>query len=122
MRTRCRIGGIQVPKKYLTSKPSVIAMWFHRSMPWPAYDPQTDAALGRFGQGIRRARGQVGLSQRAVALRRGVSQSTISRLENGITAARSIRWLARLFDSIDAEAVHCRHVAEPLERGWSDRA
>ena len=76
-------------------------------MPWPAYDPHEDAAVRRLGRGLRRARARRGLSQAAVAARCGISQSTISRLENGITAARSIRWLARLFDSIDAEAVYC---------------
>ena len=96
------------------------AVWFDRSMPWPDYDPQRDAAIRRLGRGLRRARTRRGLSQAAAAARCGISQSTISRLENGVTAARSIRWLARLFDVIDAEAVYSpRDIVGPDEP-WMD--
>lgn len=40
----------------------------------------------------------------------------------GITAAKSIRWLARLFDAIGAETVDCPQVADPPDGGWMDRA
>jgi transcriptional regulator with XRE-family HTH domain len=59
-------------------------------------DPLREAALREFGNILRTLRAQRGLSQRALAARCGLSQSTICRLETGIARGVRIRVLARM--------------------------
>ena len=54
----------------------------------------TQAGRIAIGAGIRRARLQLGISQRQLAWRTGLSQSTISRLEAGKLQALGFRKLA----------------------------
>lgn len=51
----------------------------------PRKDEQTTWATIEVGQRFRRGRHQLGMSQRSLAFKAGVSQSEISRLERGMT-------------------------------------
>ena len=53
------------------------------------------------GMVLRELRGERGLSQRALADRCGLSQSTISRLEAGKADGVRIAWVARLLAGLD---------------------
>lgn len=50
------------------------------------------------GQLIRQARGQMGLTQAALAARLGMSRATISKLETGTIEELGVRKLSRLCD------------------------
>ena len=63
---------------------------FHRIHPWAA------VALQELGGCIRDLCAERGLVQRALAARAGVSQSMISRLENGKAPGASVEVLARV--------------------------
>lgn len=73
-------------------------------------DPLSEAALREFGNVLRTLRGQRGLSQRALAARCGLSQSTISRLETGIARGVRIRVLARMLAGLERGLEHDRDV------------
>jgi transcriptional regulator with XRE-family HTH domain len=66
-------------------------------------DDWTVEALRETGRAIRRLRSAEGLTQRALADRCGLSQSTISRLERGLTPGLRLAWLARLFVALHRE-------------------
>ena len=67
--------------------------------------------LRRFGVALRRCRLRAGLSQTVLAERSGVSQSMISRLENGKAPAAPVRSLVRLGDvlGLDLPLAACPH-------------
>jgi DNA-binding Xre family transcriptional regulator len=64
-------------------------------------DPPTAASLRELGNVLRDLRAQRGLTQRALAGRCGLSQSTISRLECGLAPGVRVGWLARLLAGLD---------------------
>jgi transcriptional regulator with XRE-family HTH domain len=66
-------------------------------------DPGTTAALEELGAGIRYLRHQQLLTQRVLAERCGLSQSTISRLERGLAPGLRVAWLARLFAGLERD-------------------
>jgi transcriptional regulator with XRE-family HTH domain len=63
-------------------------------------DERDDRILRRFGLELRRCRLSAGLSQMVLSDRSGVSQSTISRLENGKAASAAMFKLVRLSDAM----------------------
>jgi transcriptional regulator with XRE-family HTH domain len=69
-------------------------------------DPLSEAALREFGNILRTLRAQRGLSQRALAARCGLSQSTICRLETGIARGVRIRVLARMLAGLERGLEH----------------
>jgi transcriptional regulator with XRE-family HTH domain len=71
--------------------------------PEEAYPLTRDEAYGirSFGQIVRRARYSVGATQRMVGRRIGVSQSVVSRLENGKLKGLSFRKVGRLIALLD---------------------
>ncbi|HUG30105.1 MAG TPA: helix-turn-helix transcriptional regulator [Candidatus Limnocylindria bacterium] len=66
-------------------------------------DPETREALKELGQVLRDLRGSRGLTQRALAWRCGLSQSTISRLECGLAEGIRVAWVARLLAGLDTK-------------------
>ena len=66
-------------------------------------DEPTRQALLALGEVFRELRWSRGLTQRKYAQRTGLSQSTISRLENGQAPWLSIVWVARLLAGLDLE-------------------
>ncbi len=70
--------------------------WFDGSM-WQPDDPDTMRLLGDW---IARWRSRVGVSQRTLAARAGISQGGLSRVERGLQACGSRR-LARLIQALD---------------------
>jgi transcriptional regulator with XRE-family HTH domain len=64
-------------------------------------DEETREALQVLGGVLRQLRGERGLSQRALAARCGLSQSTISRLECGLAEGVRVAWIARLLAGLD---------------------
>jgi transcriptional regulator with XRE-family HTH domain len=66
-------------------------------------DEPTAEALRILGRILYELRRQRGLSQRALAARCGLSQSTISRLENGLAPGVRIAWIARLLAGLDLD-------------------
>ena len=79
-------------------------------------DGPTREALVVLGGVLRELRSERGLSQRALAGRCGLSQSTISRLESGKAEGVRVAWIARLLAGLDT---HVRVV--PDERHMLDR-
>ena len=69
-------------------------------------DSDEDALLGRkaIGAGVRSGRLALGMSQRQLAWRVMVSQSTISRLETGSIHGMRLRTLARIVGVIGGRA------------------
>jgi transcriptional regulator with XRE-family HTH domain len=59
-------------------------------------DESTVVALEQIGTALRYLRSQHRMTQRVMADRSGLSQSTISRLENGLAPGLRLAWLARL--------------------------
>ena len=68
-------------------------------MPYTDHPP-TDETM-RIGAWVRARRRDFGLSQRALAGRSGVSQSIISRLENGLAPGLTLIRLARILLVLD---------------------
>jgi len=66
-------------------------------------DPATRSALELLGGVLRDLRNERLLSQRALADRCGLSQSTISRLECGLATGVRVAWVARLLAGLDDE-------------------
>jgi transcriptional regulator with XRE-family HTH domain len=66
-------------------------------------DEPTAEALRVLGRILYELRRQRGLSQRALAARCGLSQATISRLENGLAPGVRIAWIARLLAGLDLD-------------------
>jgi transcriptional regulator with XRE-family HTH domain len=66
-------------------------------------DEPTAEALRGLAAVVFELRRQRGLSQRALAARCGLSQSTISRLENGLAPGMRIGWLGRILAGLDLE-------------------
>lgn len=64
-------------------------------------DGPTREALVVLGEVLRELRAERGLSQRALADRCGLSQSTISRLETGKAEGVRAAWIARLLAGLD---------------------
>jgi transcriptional regulator with XRE-family HTH domain len=64
-------------------------------------DPVTREALEVLGAVFRQLRAERGLSQRALAGRCGLSQSTISKLERGRAEGLRAAWIARLLAGLD---------------------
>jgi transcriptional regulator with XRE-family HTH domain len=64
-------------------------------------DPVTREALEVLGAVFRGLRAERGLSQRALASRCGLSQSTISKLERGRAEGLRAAWIARLLAGLD---------------------
>ena len=64
-------------------------------------DPVTREALQVLGAVFRKLRAERGLSQRALAGRCGLSQSTISKLERGLAEGLRAAWIARLLAGLD---------------------
>jgi transcriptional regulator with XRE-family HTH domain len=78
---------------------------FNRGMPHTIgpLDPWTVEALKEIGYALRRLRTRQGLTQHALADRCGLSQSTISRLERGLTPGLRMAWIARLVVGLHRE-------------------
>ena len=73
--------------------------------PWAtAEDPDDQTALGLtlIGAGLRAGRLGLGLSQRQLAWRVGLSQSAISRLETGTIQGLRLRTLGRIAGVLEA--------------------
>ena len=94
-------------------------------------DPETREALQELGHVLRELRGSRGLSQRALAWRCGLSQSTISRLECGLAEGVRVAWVARLLAGLDAKlhlipddrsSVDRSHAFRLLRRAFSPTA
>lgn len=66
-------------------------------------DPVTREALQVLGRVFRQLRSDRGLSQRGLAARSGLSQSTISRLECGLAEGMPAASIARLLAGLDAQ-------------------
>ena len=66
-------------------------------------DPPTCEALAVLGSVFRAIREARGLTQRQLAARSGLSQSTISRFENGKAPWLAAVWIARLLAGLDLE-------------------
>ena len=84
-------------------------------------DPPTRAALVALGAVVYELRRSRGLTQRKWAQRSGLSQSSISRLENGKAPWLSAVWIARLLAGLDLEPgiLGLRERATPSEvAGW----
>ena len=65
--------------------------WILERYELPPLDPQTERGLDFIGSIVREARRRTGLTQQALGDIVGLSQSTISRLENG--RLRSLRFI-----------------------------
>jgi transcriptional regulator with XRE-family HTH domain len=76
-------------------------------------DEPTAEALRILGRILYELRRQRGLSQRALAARCGLSQSTISRLENGLAPGVRVAWVARLLAGLDLD------VPAPGQEPWN---
>lgn len=94
-------------------------------------DPATREALRILGAVLRQLRLERGLSQRALASRCGLSQSTISRLECGLADGVRVAWIARLLAGLDSNVrvlpddrpIHERcHGFTELRRAFSPEA
>lgn len=83
-------------------------------------DPWTRVALTEIGAVVRYLRGQHGLSQRVMGERSGLSQSTVSRLENGLLPGLRLAWLARVFVGLhrDSGPWGARNWQAPSPAGW----
>lgn len=79
-------------------------------------DAPTREALEVLGSVLRSLRAERGLSQRALAGRCGLSQSTISRLETGKAEGVRVAWIARLLAGLDTQTRSL-----PDERHMMDR-
>ena len=66
------------------------------------YDQLIDAALRAFGRAFAELRRGRGFSQRALAARTGVAQSSISRLEAGKAPWLSAKWIALMLVELGA--------------------
>ena len=64
------------------------------------WDSTLDAGLRLIAQGVRSARLRHGLSQRQLAWRVGLNQSTISRLETARLGSMRLKTLARLLATL----------------------
>ncbi len=64
-------------------------------------DAETREAMQVLGGVLRQLRTERGLSQRALARRCGLSQSTLSRLESGLAQGVRVAWIARLLAGLD---------------------
>ena len=64
-------------------------------------DPVIKRGLDLLGRALYEGRRRVGLSQRGLAARCGVDQSTISRLENGKLSGIGLYRLARVIAAFD---------------------
>ena len=90
--------------------------------PIHAQDEPTRQALVALGGVFRELRWSRGLTQRKYARRCGLSQSTISRLENGLAPCLSIVWVARLLAALDLEPGmngFNEGLVETSEPGWA---
>jgi transcriptional regulator with XRE-family HTH domain len=94
-------------------------------------DPETREALQVLGQVLRELRGLRGLTQRGLARRCGLSQSTISRLECGLADGVRVAWVARLLVGLDMQvklipdgrtATDRTHAIRLLHRAFSPAA
>lgn len=94
-------------------------------------DDETRHALRVLGQVLRGLRLERRLSQRALAARCGLSQSTISRLECGLAEGVRVAWIARLLVGLDTRvrfapddrAIHQRcHGFTQLRHAFSPEA
>ena len=74
-------------------------------MPWDIeeLDPDTRAGLIMLGEAFSRLRGGQRMSQRELAQRIGLSQSSISRFEAGLAPGTRARHLARMLVVLRAE-------------------
>lgn len=81
----------------------MIHIGFHRrvSRTIGGIDPVTREALEVLGSIVRDGRATRGLSQRALASRVGLSQSTVSRFERGRAEGLRAAWIARLLAALD---------------------
>jgi transcriptional regulator with XRE-family HTH domain len=91
------------------------ALPFNGAMSHPIgqLDRETRDALQILGAVLRELRGSRGLSQRSLASRCGLSQSTISRLENGLAEGVRVAWIARILAALDT-VVRLRPDDRPL--------
>jgi transcriptional regulator with XRE-family HTH domain len=79
-------------------------------------DRDTREALQILGSVLHDLRQSRGLSQRALAGRCGLSQSTISRLENGLAEGVRVAWIARLLAGLDTTVPLMLDDRPPIER------
>src|SRR3954468_12628652 len=68
-------------------------------------DDWTIAAMREFGDAIRQVRRHHGGTQRGLARRSGISQSTISRLETGLAPGMCVVWVSRLLAAMQEDLV-----------------
>jgi transcriptional regulator with XRE-family HTH domain len=69
------------------------------------FPPGSVAGLRRIGRAVRDARRMRGLNQITIAVAIGVSQPTISRIENGRLATASLHRLGAIIAALDADIV-----------------
>lgn len=83
-------------------------------------DPWTHLALAEIGEVVRYLRAQHGMSQRVMTERSGLSQSSVSRLENGLLPGLRLAWLARVFVGLhrDSGPFGARSWEVPSPAGW----
>ena len=81
------------------------AAWFNGPVAYRLeyLDPATREALVALGSVFIDLRRSRGLTQRQVAARCGLSQSSISRLETGKALSLGAIWIARMLASLDIE-------------------
>lgn len=82
-------------------------------------DPLTASAMRELGTVLRILRTSRGLTQRELAMRSGVSQSTISRLENGLAPGVRVFALARVLGGLERQGAFDRAAWEAATPpGW----
>jgi transcriptional regulator with XRE-family HTH domain len=94
-------------------------------------DAGTREAMQVLGGVLRQLRTERGLSQRRLARRCGLSQSTISRLECGLAEGVRVAWVARLLAGLDTSVrllpdnrplLERSHAFKRLRQGFSPAA
>ena len=89
-------------------------------MPHRQVDP--DGAIRKtleyLGDEVRLARLERGLSQAALAEWSGISQSTVSRFERGLTPGTGLITLGRLLQALGCRAILRPNDVEVRRRGW----
>lgn len=86
------------------TRPSIAQMLLIQEITRAATDAQSATKQLEVGEFIRLIRGELGISQTILAKRAGVPQSTISRLERGLSIA-NLKTLMKVFDALFCDLV-----------------